>query len=40
MIIAITVFKSSYFYCGIKTEDRSTSFRLLGDGQVRNIEVD
>jgi len=40
MVMVSTVFKSSDFYHGIKTEDISTRFRRLGDGQVKNIEVD
>jgi len=37
MVIAITVFKSSDIYHGIKTDDMSTIFRGLGDGQVKKI---
>jgi len=40
MVIVSAVFKSSDFYHGIKTEDKATSFRHLGDGRVKNIEVD
>jgi len=40
MVIVSIVLKSSDFYHGIKSEDMSTSFRRLGDGQVKNIEVD
>jgi hypothetical protein len=40
MVTAITFFKNSEFYHGIKTKDTSTSFRRLGDGQVKNTEVD
>jgi hypothetical protein len=40
LVIAITVFKSSdFYYHEIKTEDISTIFRPLWDGQVKN-EVD
>jgi hypothetical protein len=40
MVMAITVFKSSGFYHGMKTEDMSKSFRRLGNGQLKNTEVD